>query len=55
MNEAWEVFNLITSTYYGKAMYFAENGERNIIYSRYSGKYFSFDDAVVEFCELIGE
>ena len=47
----WEVFELITSTYFGKQYYFLENDER--IYIRYSQKYMSLDEAISEFCAFI--
>ena len=44
----WEIFELITSAYFGKQYYFLESDGR--VYSRYKHKYMSFADAVVEFC-----
>lgn len=49
----WDVFELITSTYFGKQYYFVENDGR--IYSRYSQKYMSFDEAMIEFCSFISD
>ena len=51
-DETWELFELITSTHGGKMMYFREG---NYIYSRWSHRYMSFDSAVQEFCNMIGE
>ena len=47
----WDIFELITSAYFGKRYYFVENDGH--IYSRYSHKYMSFDEAVIEFCSFI--
>ena len=49
----WEMFDLITSTYYGKGMYFRQRD--NIVYSRYSCGYMTVDDAITEFLKLIGD
>lgn len=49
----WEMFELITSVYYGKQYYFKQ--ENGIVYSRASCKYMSVDDAVQEFLDVIGE
>lgn len=49
----WDMFDLITSTYYGKRMYFRE--ENGIVYSRHSGRYMEFKDAFDEFLDLIIE
>lgn len=47
----WEMFDLISSAYYGKRMYFKEDD--GIVYSRYSCKYMSVDEAIREFVSLI--
>ena len=49
----WDVFEFITSIYFGKQYYFIEKDER--IYSRYSHQYMSFGEALTEFCSFIGE
>ena len=49
----WEMFELITSVYYGKQYYFKR--ENGIVYSRASCKYMSVDDAIKEFLDVIGE
>jgi len=49
----WEMFDLISSAYYGKGMYFKQNN--GMVYSRYSGKYMSFDEAIREFVSLIDD
>ena len=41
------VFDLLTSAEYGKNCYFLQ--DNGAVYSRRSGKYMSFDDAIVEF------
>lgn len=49
----WDMFELITSTYYGKQYYFREpNG---MVYSRKSHKYMTRTEAVNEFLDAIGE
>jgi len=47
----WEMFDLISSAYYGKGMYFKQ--DNGIVYSRYSCKYMSVDEAIREFISLI--
>lgn len=47
----WEMFELISSAYYGKEMYFME--DNGIVFSRYSHKYMRVDDAIREFVSLI--
>lgn len=47
----WRIFETITSAYYGKIMY--EDAGHGIVYSRYSHRYITFDDALVEFISLI--
>ena len=47
----WDMFDLISSAYYGKGMYFKEDNE--MVYSRYSHKHMTFDGAIAEFVSLI--
>lgn len=49
----WEMFDLISSAYFGKGMYFKQDG--GIVYSRYSCKYMSVDEAIREFVSLIDD
>ena len=51
----WDMFCLIliTSTWYGKACYFKQDG--GIVYSRFSGKYMTVNDAINEFLKEISE
>lgn len=49
----WDMFDLITSAYYGKTMYSKQ--DNGIVYSRYSCKYMSADEAIREFLAVIGE
>ena len=49
----WEMFDLISSAYYGKGMYFKE--DNGIVYSRYSHKHMSVDEAIREFVSLIDD
>ena len=48
----WDMFNLITSVYYGKQYYFLESDGR--VYSRESHKYMTREEAFQEFFERIG-
>jgi len=49
----WEMFDLISSAYYGKGMYFKQDD--GTVYSRYSCKYMSVDEAIREFVSLIDD
>lgn len=49
----WDMFELVTSAWYGKEMYFQEGG--GMVYSRVSRKTMQQDEAVNEFLEMIGE
>lgn len=49
----WDMFELITSVWYGKQCYFVE--ENGVVYSRVSGKYMSVDEAIKEFLGRIGD
>ena len=49
----WEMFELITSTWYGKQCYFDE--ENDMVYSRISGKTMTVHDAILEFLRRIGD
>lgn len=47
----WELFSLISAVWYGKDAYFRQDNE--MVYSRLSGEYMTFDQAVDEFiCTL---
>lgn len=48
----WEMFELITSAYFGKQYYFRERD--GMVYSKNSGQYMSFSDAVNEFLASFG-
>lgn len=48
----WDMFDLITSVYYGKQYYFLQD-DGKIVYSRASGKYLSRDEAYQEFLDYI--
>lgn len=43
----WELFSLLSAVWYGKDAYFRQNN--GIVYSRISGEYMTFDQAVDEF------
>lgn len=43
----WDLFVLITSAWFGKQLYFQQND--GTVYSRASGEYMSFDQAIDEF------
>ena len=47
----WDMFDLISSAYYGKGMYFKQ--DNGIVYSRHSGEYMTVDEAIREFISLI--
>lgn len=49
----WEMFDLITSAYFGKQYYFDE--EDGLVYSRETHKHMTKDDAIREFLGIIGE
>ena len=49
----WDMFELITSAYFGKQYYFVE--ENGLVYSRETHKYMTKDDAIREFLDIIGE
>ena len=49
----WEMFDLISSLWYGKQCYFMQ--DNGIVYSRYSCKYMSAEDAYSEFTSMIGD
>lgn len=50
--EEWELFELITSVHGGKQMYF--RNENETVYSRWSHKYMTYDEAIDEFLKMIG-
>ena len=49
----WDMFDLISSAYYGKGMYFKQ--DNGTVYSRHSGDYMTIDEAIREFISLIDE
>ena len=49
----WEMFDLISSAWYGKGMYFKQ--DNGTVYSRHSGGYMTVDEAISEFISLIDE
>lgn len=49
----WDMFELISTAYYGKQCYFLQDNE--MVYSRASGKYMTFSEAVDEFLREIVE
>ena len=52
-DDAWNMFELITSVYYGKQYYFLQDD--GLVYSRKSHKYMTEDAAIDEFLDAIGE
>ena len=52
-NEAWELFEIITSVWHGKMYYF--RNEDGTVYSRASHKNMSEEDALREFLDQIGD
>lgn len=51
--EGWDMFELITSVYFGKQYYFLQDD--GLVYSRSSHKYMTEDAAITEFLNAIGE
>lgn len=49
----WEMFELITSAWYGKQCYSME--DNGIVYSRMSCKHMTVHDAILEFLRSIGD
>lgn len=49
----WDMFELISTAYHGKQYYFLQDNE--MVYSRASGKYMTFSEAVDEFVKEISE
>ena len=49
----WDMFELITSAWYGKQYYFREHD--NIVYSRKSGKNMTVNEAISEFIREISD
>lgn len=49
----WDMFELITSKWYGKQYYFLQENE--IVYSRASCNYMSREEAYKEFLDMQGE
>ena len=47
----WDMFDLISSVWYGKGMYFKQ--DNGTVYSRHSGNYMTVDEAIREFISLI--
>lgn len=52
-DDAWNMFELVTSVYYGKQYYFLQDD--GLVYSRASYKYMTEDAAIDEFLDAIGE
>ena len=52
-NPGWDVFDDLTSAYYGKQMYFTQPD--GTIYSRLSCGYITFEKALAEFREAIAK
>lgn len=50
----WDMFELISSAYFGKQYYFQEE-EDGIVYSRHSNKHLTREKAIQEFLDIIGE
>ena len=52
-NREWELFSLLSAVWFGKDVYFRQ--EDGMIYSRLSGEYMPFDQAVDEFVSALHE
>lgn len=50
----WEMFEMITSAWYGKQCYFLQD-DPGVVYSRASGKYLTRENAYMEFLNHIGD
>ena len=50
---AWDVFEIITSAYGGKQIYFMQ--KNGMVYDRYKAEYITFEEAINRFCKLIGD
>ena len=51
----WNMFLLLSSAWYGKQCYFEEDNDNEIIYSKFSGKLMSREEAIKEFIREISE
>lgn len=51
----WNMFLLLSSAWYGKQCYFEEDNDNEIIYSKFSGKLISKEDAIKEFIREISQ
>lgn len=51
----WNMFLLLSSAWYGKQCYFEEDNDNEIIYSKFSGKLMSREEAIQEFIREISE
>ena len=54
----WDMFLLISSTWWGKQYYFRQEvkgSKENIVYSRDSGQYMTVDAAYSEFLKRMGD
>lgn len=50
-SEKWELFDLLSSAWYGKGAYFKQDD--GTVYSRMSSEYLSFDQAIDEFARRL--
>lgn len=54
----WDMFNLLSSAWYGKQRYFLQSVDGipgGVVYNRHSGKYMTRDKAYTEFANQIGD
>lgn len=49
----WDMFELISSAWYGKQCYFLESN--TVVYSRASNSYLTINEAFAEFLSFIGD
>lgn len=49
----WELFDLLSSAWYGKACYFKQDD--GTVYSRISGQYLSFEQVIDEFTSALAK
>lgn len=49
----WNMFTLLSNVWYGKQAYFIQYPNMDTVYSRISGKYMTFQEAIKEFADKL--
>lgn len=49
----WDMFVLLSNAWYGKQAYFIQYPKMDYVYSRISGKYMTFQEAMKEFVDKL--